>query len=428
MDHSPRRKHRRFRGGRLSRKRFAKLSRRFKTTLSTIVESMPLAMSCEEADIKMAAAASACEESFVCWMFRCLRLYFIQLKSLPRRTHMMIGLGVFGLCSLYALDRATTVTMSDSKWARMMYEETDPDGRLRGGASGVVSQVVERPRDLHIAFVGDSVTRYMYLDFVYFLKNNRWVQDEDYPNILNAKHFPSWNDHYEASNIALRPNEQCDCFRNNPKNSSAINKEETIENRYFSDPERNNYATFIEVFGGYKAHGHWHPEDVYKQHKLNFGEQDPFVWRYDWPGLIRNYLAKLEPKPEYLVFNEGLWIEHELGDPEVRQSIKDALDDTGIIGIYKTTTLPNINSGLAKRSAGVVFNRHDQAMCDLIGLYLDFTWTKDLGDEHYWDGVHFKPHVNRGMNVELMDFLKNLKQRNQRQKVTTGDTTTFKQQ
>ena len=195
-------------------------------------------------------------------------------------------------------------------------------------------------------------------------------------------------------------------------NSSHIDKEETIENRYFADPERNNYATFIEIFGGYSPHGHWHPQDAYKPHELDFDklQNDPFVWRHDWPGLIRNYINKLEPKPEFLVFNEGLWIEHELGNEEIQQSIKDALEETGIIGIYKTTTLPNINSGLAKRSAGVVFNRHDDAVCEKIGICLDFSWTKDLGDEHYWDGVHFKPHVNRGMNMELLDMLQKLKE------------------
>lgn len=289
-----------------------------------------------------------------------------------------------------------------------MYDESNLIKNTRR-ISDNLDRVEIRPQNLHLAFVGDSVTRYMYIDLVYYLKHGKWVQDNDYPNILNAKHYPSWNDHYNASNLALYPNEQCDCFRNNPKNSSHIDKEETIENRYFSDPERNNYVTFIEVFGGFQAHGHWVPQDVYLHHELNFGRQDPFVWRYDWPGLIREYLAKLEPKPEYLIFNEGLWIEHELGKEKVRQSIQDALGDTGIVGIYKTTTLPNINSGLAKRSAGVVFNRHDQAMCDLIGNYLDFTWTKDLGNEHYWDGVHFKPHVNRGMNMQLLDFLDNLK-------------------
>lgn len=360
---------------------------------------------------------------------RFLQRKYIQVQNIPRRTRWLFLAGCLSLGILVAIDRATTVTMSSSKWARMMYEDQSaaPAAAVIGGTirasnhqnnngnhqqqAEVPPAILERPRDLHIAFVGDSVTRYMYLDFVYYLKTNQWVHDEEYPNILNAKHFPSWNDHYNASMLALAPHEECDCFRNNPKNSSHIDKEETIENRYFSDPERNNYATFIEIFGGYPPHGHWQPEEVYKKHVLDFEQlqTDPFVWKYDWPALIRKYLSKLDPRPDYLVFNEGLWIEHELGDEDVRQSIKDALDDTGIIGIYKTTTLPNINSGLAKRSAGVVFNRHDDVMCDMFENYLDLTWTKDLGDEHYWDGVHFKPHVNRGMNMELLDKLQKLR-------------------
>jgi len=337
---------------------------------------------------------------------------FIQRQGCRRKRPPLTIVGVTSFLILFLIDRATTSTTSSSKWARMMYD--DPHYRqLRSTAQG---REDERPQNLHLAFVGDSVTRYMYLDLVYYLKHNQWIADTVAPNILNAKHYPSWNEHYKFSNLALSPNEQCDCFRNNPSNASAINKEETIENRYFSDTIRNNYVTFIEVFGGYPAHGHWLPPEVHRDHgPMDFEklQTDPFTWRYDWPGLIRHYLNDLNPKPDYLIFNEGLWIEHELGNAQVRQSIKDALDDTGIVGIYKTTTLPNINSGLAKRSAGVVFNRHDDAMCELIDNVLDFTWTKDLGGEHYWDGVHFMPHVNRGMNMELLDLLKRLDARKQ---------------
>ena len=371
------------------------------------------------------ASSSSSSGGFCCGnnntVSRAVQRKYIQCQGVPRRKRLAFTSGLLSLAVLFLVDRATTTHDSSSQWARMMYEDNQPQQQqsLRGGRQSLSD---ERPRDLHIAFVGDSVTRYMYLDLVYYLQTNQWVADNDAPNILNAKHFPSWNDHYEASNEALRPNEECDCFRNNPSNGTAIDKEETIENRYYRDLERNNYVTFIQVFGGYPAHGHWRPHEIFLDHnndnqkqqqhrEMDFEklQRDPFVWRYDWPGLIREYLNQLEPKPEYLVFNEGLWIEHELNDADVRQSIQDALDDTGIIGIYKTTTLPNINSGLAKRSAGVVFNRHDDAMSELIGNVLDFTWTKDLGDEHYWDGVHFKPHVNRGMNMELLDFLQRLK-------------------
>lgn len=396
-----------------NRKRVAQFASNLQESVSS---SLTILKEASEMDSSKAASSSSMgcgcgnDSSNHSCVSRAAQRKYIQWKGVPRPKRVAFTSGLLSLGLLFLIDRATTVTTSSSKWARMMYEDNPQS--LRGPAS----TNDERPRDLHIAFVGDSVTRYMYLDLVYYLHTNQWVADSDAPNILNAKQFPSWNDHYYASNMALRPNEECDCFRNNPSNGTAIDKEETIENRYYRDIERNNHVTFIEVFGGYSAHGHWKPNNIFldknqQQHReMDFDklQSDPFVWRYDWPGLIREYLNNLEPKPDYLVFNEGLWIEHELNDAEVRHSIKDALDDTGITGIYKTTTLPNINSGLAKRSAGIVFNRHDDAMCELIGNVLDLTWTKDLGDEHYWDGVHFKPHVNRGMNKELLDFLQHM--------------------
>lgn len=394
-----------------SRRQWGQLSQQIQGALGPFSKLPigPSTLDLKHAGKRVQVSFSECQLRIFDRIYRSLLTKYIELQNMSRQSRATIVFGIFLFCTIVTIDRCTTTTMSHSKWARMMYE----DGKTPNTRGAAALPVVERPRDLHIAFVGDSVTRYMYLDLVYFLKHNRWVQDDEYPNILNAKHFPSWNDHYNFSNAALAPNEQCDCFRNNPKNSSHIDKEETIENRYYSDPELNNYATFIEIFGGTAPHGHWLARDAHKPHVLDFEklQNDPFVWRQDWPGLIRNYLNKLTPKPDFLVFNEGLWIEHELGNVDVQQSIKDALEDTGIIGIYKTTTLPNINSGLAKRSAGVVFNRHDAAMCEMIENYLDFSWTKDLGDEHYWDGVHFKPHVNRGMNMELLDYLQVLKRR-----------------
>jgi hypothetical protein len=40
------------------------------------------------------------------------------------------------------------------------------------------------PRDLWIAFIGDSVTRYQYLSFVYFLRWGRWFDPEETPNLV----------------------------------------------------------------------------------------------------------------------------------------------------------------------------------------------------------------------------------------------------
>jgi hypothetical protein len=94
---------------------------------------------------------------------------------------------------------------------------------------------------LRVVFVGDSLTRYMYLSLAAYLRQGRWIdEDKDVPNILEEKQFSGgWDSFYNCSKNYFRPYEQCDCFR--PK---FVRK--TIENRYFVDPVRDNALYFFQ--------------------------------------------------------------------------------------------------------------------------------------------------------------------------------------
>jgi hypothetical protein len=93
---------------------------------------------------------------------------------------------------------------------------------------------------LQVAFVGDSLTRYMYLSLAAYLRRGRWVDEKDVPNILEEKQFVGWNHFYNYTNNYFRPYEQCDCFR--PEKEAR----KTIENRYFVDPVRDNALYFFQ--------------------------------------------------------------------------------------------------------------------------------------------------------------------------------------
>jgi hypothetical protein len=95
---------------------------------------------------------------------------------------------------------------------------------------------------LRVAFVGDSVTRYMYLSLAAYLRRGRWVGEKDVPNILEGIQFPEWNPFYNYTNSFFRPYEQCDCFRLGGKKGA----DTAIENRYFADPERDNVLYFFQ--------------------------------------------------------------------------------------------------------------------------------------------------------------------------------------
>jgi hypothetical protein len=92
---------------------------------------------------------------------------------------------------------------------------------------------------LRVAFIGDSLTRYMYLSLATYLRRGRWITKKDVPNILEEKQFNGWNLFYNYSKNSLQPNEQCDCFR--PEQNV-----KTIENRYFTDPVQDNVLYYIQ--------------------------------------------------------------------------------------------------------------------------------------------------------------------------------------
>jgi hypothetical protein len=92
---------------------------------------------------------------------------------------------------------------------------------------------------LRVAFVGDSLTRYMYLSLATYLRRGRWITKKDVPNILEERQFHDWNLFYNYTMNSLQPNEQCDCFR--PRRIP-----DTIENRYFADPVQDNVLYYIQ--------------------------------------------------------------------------------------------------------------------------------------------------------------------------------------
>jgi hypothetical protein len=73
---------------------------------------------------------------------------------------------------------------------------------------------------------------------------------------------------------------------------------------------------------------------VYQLHDHPIGENA--TWSYNWTGTIRNHIARIYPKPDFLVINAGLW-QHDLNG-RLLTEINEAIQEVGIAGIYKTTT------------------------------------------------------------------------------------------
>jgi hypothetical protein len=161
----------------------------------------------------------------------------------------------------------------------------------------------------------------------------------------------------------------------------------------------------FERFGAINARGHWSHDEVHSKHNLS-GVYIRHNWMYDWPSLITEHISKLEPKPKYLVFNAGLW-PHDLGQAAVLESIKQALDATNIVGIYKTTTYPD---EVVDPANFTIQHGHDAHACkSMQNRCIDMSWTSNIsGPLHYWDVNHFRSHVYTAMNMQMLNLLNEL--------------------
>lgn len=270
-----------------------------------------------------------------------------------------------------------------------------------------VKSLDRRPTGLRLAWIGDSVTRYQFLSFVHFIHTGRFVEDKDFPNIVDISTYNGkWTNFLEHSSHLLGQAEgrhQCDCYRED----GGADAQHIFENRYYRDPERDNFLYFFTKMGSNPFHGRLSPEDASSWnttfYAFNFTVEGKERWRYKrWGNMIRKIVAKMKPKPLYLIFNQGLWGSHDLNEKTFTE-IRLALNETGIRGLYKTTTKRS-------RETDTTLNTHDVIGCRMIDICMDVSWTANLsGPQHYFDerGTHFVAHVNQMLNEQLLEILQN---------------------
>ena len=95
-----------------------------------------------------------------------------------------------------------------------------------------------------VVFLGDSVTRYQYLNLITLLHRSRWpdpfITDEvvDGSVCCEASFWEAggWRAFYNASNFVLDGNELCDCIKSG---------KDAIENRHYYNPKLNTTVVFI---------------------------------------------------------------------------------------------------------------------------------------------------------------------------------------
>lgn len=283
---------------------------------------------------------------------------------------------------------------------------------------------------LRLAWIGDSLTRYQMLSLAYYFKLGSWFPDATHPNLVQkgGPGAATWNQFFNASSFLLGQADglhRCDCFRRDTDvfSNGRPMLERVFENRYFRTSEdaeatgefyQNHHLWYFNKCGNGSLQGHWTAPDVnawMPPHAVGYDRLIPAAWSYtSWGQFIEEYLARLVPKPQYLVFNQGMWEDHDLNST-VFDEIRLALHKVGIQGIYKTTT-----KKLVDNSTDLL--PHDALGCQLFPC-LDLSWTARLPSSSFWDGRnHFVSSVNTQFNLQLLELLHNLSTQSNRQSET----------
>lgn len=199
----------------------------------------------------------------------------------------------------------------------------------------------------HILFVGDSVTRFWYLDFAFFLVTGRYPQDGESRDKLICFElgFESWNEYYADTNGKLSGHEICDCYRE--ESPMGWSKEGTFtENRFTRIPTRGggsiqlSYATNM-LNHNWQMHGHVTPGGFgFMQDHLACGvgncSGSP-TWTTNLTGFFREVVPSLGVT--HLVINFGLHWTPAQAPEEAMEEVFAAAAASAEHVYYRTTAM-----------------------------------------------------------------------------------------
>mmetsp|Transcript_17222 Transcript_17222/g.34321 ORF Transcript_17222/g.34321 Transcript_17222/m.34321 type:complete len:358 (+) Transcript_17222:104-1177(+) len=259
---------------------------------------------------------------------------------------------------------------------------------------GLVNFDIPMPHDLNIVFMGDSLTRYQYLDLAFFLSRNGTWDREDHDEHFEIRDGKmSWNTFFTLTNEMLSPFENlCDCSR------FGKNKDTARENRYFYEPQNNNRLTYLLKFGHRPFRSSWDVSYIneHSDSLVNDPQNVDIAQTLNWTEAIEDFVCKMMPRPAFFVFNSGLWADDELVEVDVQTKIVQSLSNCNIISVYKTTTIPMIDEPK---------NHNRDEMCQLADICYNVSWTGLVTPDKHADNVHFTPPIYSMLNIHLLSML-----------------------
>lgn len=167
-------------------------------------------------------------------------------------------------------------------------------------------------RHKHIVLVGDSLTRYQYLNLVNYLESRKWELGPEPYSELELQ-WKNWTSFYEGTNGRLRGNEICDCYR-----SQEFSPEDVIENRFYENKALKLRVSYIQLFfpeRGSKGHDLLWLSGASRNNESGISQKGckpgycdaktfPVHWELPVVELLEEFVGPVL-KADILVFNSG---------------------------------------------------------------------------------------------------------------------------
>ena len=169
-------------------------------------------------------------------------------------------------------------------------------------------------RGTRLVVVGDSLSRYQYLELVYQMHGLSRDLARKERNPLQENTWPSWRAFYSGTNAELQPNERCDCFRADQPSSSrptpGWSPDLLMENRHYEQKACNASVTYFFAYPHAMLFGHALPPQAWRpwQDRTTFSSIAP-TWRAaSWAAALRDHILPTF-RPTALLLGRGFWVQ-----------------------------------------------------------------------------------------------------------------------
>ena len=165
--------------------------------------------------------------------------------------------------------------------------------------------------------------------------------------------------------------------------------------------------------------GHFNASNVYQKppSSLNVSTLPaPPLWEFNasWANPIVEHINMLDPKPDYIYFNAGLWSPSGINQVLLDEAI-NVIQEADITPIFRTTTASHQDRPFPYEfdldvCGHAIGNFTVEVSEDRPYLCHNMTWTQSLlqgtsANAPYYDKQHFKPRYNEIFNEQLLELI-----------------------